>query len=200
MILSLDWVDLGRRAALGRPLSAAKIIQVSLDHHIHNGWSMDYQALPPVDLFLSAEPDLVVPELVKAIGSGSQPRVAPTPARAGDRSRAGAASPTRSSPARCARCSATGRRRSPTCRSPGRSGWWPFRHPLDFLGSDGGGGVGAGPGIAVGAALALKDSGRLPVAHLRRRRLSDGRDRGLDGGALRHPAAVRGRQQSLVLQ
>jgi thiamine pyrophosphate-dependent acetolactate synthase large subunit-like protein len=41
---------------------------------------------------------------------------------------------------------------------------WPFRHPLDYLGSDGGGGVGGGPGIAVGAALALKGSGRLPVA------------------------------------
>lgn len=41
---------------------------------------------------------------------------------------------------------------------------WPFRHPLDFLGSDGGGGIGAGPGIAVGAALALRGSGRLPIA------------------------------------
>jgi thiamine pyrophosphate-dependent acetolactate synthase large subunit-like protein len=41
---------------------------------------------------------------------------------------------------------------------------WPFRHPLDYLGSDGGGGVGGGPGISVGAALALKGSGRLPVA------------------------------------
>ena len=37
--------------------------------------------------------------------------------------------------------------------------WWPFRHPLDFLGSDGGGGLGAGPGVTVGAALALKGSG-----------------------------------------
>jgi thiamine pyrophosphate-dependent acetolactate synthase large subunit-like protein len=42
--------------------------------------------------------------------------------------------------------------------------WWTFRHPLDFLGSDGGGGVGGGPGISVGAALALKNSGRLAVA------------------------------------
>jgi thiamine pyrophosphate-dependent acetolactate synthase large subunit-like protein len=41
---------------------------------------------------------------------------------------------------------------------------WPFRHPLDFLGSDGGGGIGGGPGIAVGAALALAGSGRLAVA------------------------------------
>jgi thiamine pyrophosphate-dependent acetolactate synthase large subunit-like protein len=42
--------------------------------------------------------------------------------------------------------------------------FWPFRHPLDYVGSDGGGGVGGGPGISVGAALALKDTGRLPVA------------------------------------
>ncbi len=42
--------------------------------------------------------------------------------------------------------------------------WWPFRHPLDYLGSDGGGGIGGGPGISVGAALALKGGGRMPVA------------------------------------
>ena len=41
---------------------------------------------------------------------------------------------------------------------------WPFRHPLDYIGSEGGGGVGGGPGISVGAALALKGSGRLPIA------------------------------------
>jgi thiamine pyrophosphate-dependent acetolactate synthase large subunit-like protein len=41
---------------------------------------------------------------------------------------------------------------------------WPFHHPLDYIGSDGGGGIGGGPGIAVGAALALRGSGRLPVA------------------------------------
>ncbi|MCJ9709620.1 thiamine pyrophosphate-dependent enzyme, partial [Bordetella hinzii] len=41
---------------------------------------------------------------------------------------------------------------------------WDFRHPLDFLGYDGGGGIGSGPGMAIGSALALKGSGRLPVA------------------------------------
>src|SRR6185437_2326768 len=46
---------------------------------------------------------------------------------------------------------------------------WPadtyaFREPLDYLGYDGGGGVGSGPGMAVGAALALHKTGRLPVA------------------------------------
>jgi thiamine pyrophosphate-dependent acetolactate synthase large subunit-like protein len=38
---------------------------------------------------------------------------------------------------------------------------YPFRHPLDYLGHDGGGGLAAGPGHTIGAALALKDSGRL---------------------------------------
>jgi thiamine pyrophosphate-dependent acetolactate synthase large subunit-like protein len=42
--------------------------------------------------------------------------------------------------------------------------WVTFRHPLDYIGADGGGGVGGGPGISVGAALALKGSGRLPIA------------------------------------
>ena len=41
---------------------------------------------------------------------------------------------------------------------------WPLRHPLDYFGSTGGAGIGGGPGIAVGAALALRGSGRLPVA------------------------------------
>ena len=47
---------------------------------------------------------------------------------------------------------------------------WPgeycrFAHPLDYIGYDGGGGIGSGPGMAVGAALALRHSDRLPVAH-----------------------------------
>jgi len=41
---------------------------------------------------------------------------------------------------------------------------WDFRHPLDYIGSDGGAGMGAGPGISIGAALALKGTGRMPVA------------------------------------
>jgi thiamine pyrophosphate-dependent acetolactate synthase large subunit-like protein len=42
-------------------------------------------------------------------------------------------------------------------------GWWQFHHPLDYVGSDGGGGVGGGPGITVGAALALKGTGRMAI-------------------------------------
>ena len=49
-------------------------------------------------------------------------------------------------------------------------GWageaWHFSHPLDYLGYDGGAGIGSGPGMLIGAALALKGSGRLPVGVL----------------------------------
>jgi thiamine pyrophosphate-dependent acetolactate synthase large subunit-like protein len=44
------------------------------------------------------------------------------------------------------------------------SGALPFRDPLDYLGYDGSGGIGSGPGHAVGAALALRGTARLPVA------------------------------------
>jgi benzoylformate decarboxylase len=45
---------------------------------------------------------------------------------------------------------------------------WPadtvnFRHPLDYAGFDGGGGVGSGPSNAIGTALALKGSDRFPM-------------------------------------
>ena len=48
---------------------------------------------------------------------------------------------------------------------------WPgsccrFADPLDYIGFDGGGGIGSGPGMTVGAALALRDTDRLPVAIL----------------------------------
>jgi thiamine pyrophosphate-dependent acetolactate synthase large subunit-like protein len=163
VILSLDWVDLaGALRAVG-PSPTAKIIQVSLDYRIHNGWSMDYQALPPVDLFLSADPDLVVPELVKEIGASNKPRIAQTArAQVADTEPPGFGN---EHIARALR-KVLGERPTTLTHLPisWEDRWWTFRHPLDFLGSDGGGGVGGGPGISVGAALALKNSGRLPVA------------------------------------
>ena len=78
---------------------------------------------------------------------------------------------------------------------------WDFRHPLDFLGTDGGGGIGSGPGMAVGAALALRDSGsdRVPVAILGDGDFLMGVTASVDSGAQRDPAVGRDRQQPLVL-
>ena len=161
VILSLDWVDLAGAIRGSGHSPSAKIIQISLDHRIHNGWSMDYQALPPVDVFLSADPDLVVPDLLREIGGG-RPRAAkeqPAPTPDGD-----LPGFTNEHIAR-ALGRILGERPVTLTHLPlsWEESWWTFRHPLDFLGSDGGGGVGGGPGISVGAALALKNSGRLPI-------------------------------------
>ncbi|MFZ0608523.1 MAG: thiamine pyrophosphate-binding protein [Xanthobacteraceae bacterium] len=77
VVLSLDWVDLAGALRYFGPTPSVKVIQISLDHRIHNGWSMDHQALPAVDLLLSADPDLVVPELVKEVGKSAKPHAKP---------------------------------------------------------------------------------------------------------------------------
>jgi thiamine pyrophosphate-dependent acetolactate synthase large subunit-like protein len=162
VILSLDWNDLaGTFRALGAP-PAGKVIHVSLDHQLHNGWSMDYQGLPPVDLMISAHPDAAVSALLHAIG----PTVAKTPAPAPllHEPKGGRGSLGIEDVAHALR-GAVGTRDVSLTHLPlsWQGSFWHFRHPLDYLGSDGGGGVGGGPGISVGAALALKGSGRLPI-------------------------------------
>ena len=164
VIVSLDWVDLAgtlRTACNGAP--AARIVQVSLDHVLHNGWSADHQGLPPIDLFLAADPDQVVASLAAKLGK--------TEPSSWQASKAPPEVSTQAGPIAVPAMAAVLRhvldeRAVSLLHLPlswdGAS--WPFRHPLDFLGSDGGGGIGGGPGIAVGAALALRGPGRLPIA------------------------------------
>jgi thiamine pyrophosphate-dependent acetolactate synthase large subunit-like protein len=166
VIMSLDWVDLGGtfKAMGGAP--SATIIQVSLDHGLHNGWSMDYQGLPAVDLFIAADPDATVEALLGAIEKNAKPK---KPALV--RSKPKPAMPAPDSPMAAADMAnvlrhVVGERE--VCLTHVSLSWhgdfWEFKHPLDYVGSDGGGGVGGGPGISVGAALALKGSGRMPIA------------------------------------
>ena len=168
VILSLDWVDLAGtlNAAFGHKPPTATVIQISLDHSLHNGWSMDHQGLPPIDVMLQADPDHVTAALADALGGrssrtagsvfASRPDPAPVPLDGGLIRMAELASGLHE---------ALGGRKIAFTHLP--LGWdgslWHFRHPLDFLGSDGGGGIGGGPGISVGAALALRDSDRMAV-------------------------------------
>jgi len=163
VVLSLDWVDLAGalKAAWGADPVGAKVIQISPDAHVHRGWSMDYQGLSAVDVYMMCEPDIVVPLLLDAV----MPRpgaVAAKPAPLPD------AAPDVVSIRTLADALNVATKGMEVCVTRLPLGWngayRHFRHPLDYIGSEGGGGVGAGPGITVGAALALKDSGRLPVA------------------------------------
>src|SRR5205814_1816131 len=75
---SLDWVDLaGTLKAAKAPAPNTKVISVTIDHQVHNGWSMDHQGLPPVDLMLAADPEQTVPLLVNALGVTHQHTGAP---------------------------------------------------------------------------------------------------------------------------
>jgi thiamine pyrophosphate-dependent acetolactate synthase large subunit-like protein len=162
VILSLDYLDVAGTFKTAGGNVTAKVIQVSVDHRLHNGWSMDYQGLPPVDVFIDCEPDQAVPALLEALGPGPSrvvvARAKEHPVPTGDKL-------TVDHMADALREAVGDRPASLTHVSLSWNGAsWPFKHPLDYLGSDGGGGVGGGPGISVGAALALKGSGRLPVA------------------------------------
>jgi hypothetical protein len=163
VVLALDWIDPAGvlKQAWGAEPVGAKVIQVSPDAHLHRGWSMDYQGLPPVDLYMMCEPEAAVPLLLDAVKArpaavASKPAALPDPAPdvVSIRTLADALN------------AATKDMDVSITRLPlGWNGAYRhFRHPLDYIGSEGGGGVGAGLGITVGAALALKGTGRLPVA------------------------------------
>jgi thiamine pyrophosphate-dependent acetolactate synthase large subunit-like protein len=164
LILALDCVDLNGvlRGAFGFDVPKTKIISVSADFHIHRGWSMDYEALPPVDLLLPSTPEEAVPQLLAALG-GAKPRK-PMPVLKAEKYQP-STGPLRVDDLARSLHEAVGDRTVTFTHLPlswdGKA--WPFRHPLDYIGSEGGGGVGGGPGNTVGAALALKGSGRLVI-------------------------------------
>ncbi len=162
VILSFDWVDLGGtlRAACDGGEPTATVIQVSLDHVLHNGWSADHQGLPAVDLFIAADPDRTAAALLALL----PPK--PEHARQWTPPQPDSAAPLAVPHLAAALFAAVGERPVSLLHLP--LSWdgqfWPFRHPLEFIGSDGGGGIGGGPGISVGAALALRGSGRLAIS------------------------------------
>ena len=166
VLLLLDWVDPGGvfKQAFAGAACQAQVIHVSLDMHSHRGWSMDMGSLPPADVFMLCEPDAAVAAL-NALVQPQPPRVWPA--------RAALAAPAaddvvsiRAVADVLAQCSPD----LPICLARLPLGWngayRHFHHPLDYLGADGGGGVGAGPGNTVGVALALRhlQSDRITVA------------------------------------
>ncbi len=163
VVLSLDWIDTAGtlKQAWGAGAAASKVILVSPDAHAHRGWSADYQALVAADVYMMCEPDAVVLLLLPEV----HPR---SPAVAAVSPPASSGEPSQLSIGALATALEAAAGNIPLCITRLPLGWngayRHFRHPLDYLGADGGGGVGSGPGMTVGAALGLKGSGRMPVA------------------------------------
>jgi len=180
VILSLDWVDMVNLFGRAWPDGTVppKVIQVSADRLVHKAWTRDHMGLPAADLDILAEPCATVPLLLEEVhnvqDAGRQRRARERLARRGQETRD-------RKPKRAAHAgsedialwdmgicldAARDQRPMTLIRAPlgWHSGALPFRDPLDYLGYDGSGGIGSGPGHAVGAALALRGTARLPVA------------------------------------
>jgi thiamine pyrophosphate-dependent acetolactate synthase large subunit-like protein len=164
VVLSLDWVDTAgalKQAWETEPIGAS-VILVSPDAHSHRGWSMDYQGLPPADVYMMCEPDPVLPLLLQAV----KQRTASIPARTG----ATGGPDTAVSIRALANAFNEATKGQDDCMARLPLGWngayRHFRHPMDYLGGDGGGGVGAGPGLVVGTGLALKGTKRMAAGIL----------------------------------
>jgi thiamine pyrophosphate-dependent acetolactate synthase large subunit-like protein len=164
VVLSLDWIDTAGtlKQAWGDTPVGAKVILVSPDQHSHRGWSMDYQGLPPADVYMICEPDPVLPLLLNEVKA--RPAVA---------SQKKAFSPVVDSVLTLQTLAAAFNEATTgldLCLSRLPLGWHGayrhFRHPMDYLGADGGGGVGAGPGLVAGTALALKGQKRIAAGIL----------------------------------
>jgi thiamine pyrophosphate-dependent acetolactate synthase large subunit-like protein len=175
LIVSFDWVDLnGFFLQMSRKTAdtAAKIAHVSLDAVLHNGWSMDHFSLPPVDLPVTADPDVLIAQLLPVLQKRFDKRAA---ARSSGKSTMAPAEYSANSAreimprdVEVALERARGQRKFSLAHTT--IGWagdvYAFRDPLDFLGHDGGAGLAAGPGITVGVSLAMKGSGRPVVSVL----------------------------------
>lgn len=167
VVLSLDWLDLAgtlKQAWPDQPVPA-QVISVSMDHQLHNGWSMDHQGLPPADIFMACEPEEAVDALLAALADRQAPPLPSAPTLAA------LPSPEPQDELAVATVAAVLRQHvsaQEVCLLRLPLSWggemWDFEGPMDFLGYDGGAGIGSGPGMVVGGALALKGGPRLPVA------------------------------------
>ena len=173
------------RRGLLRP--DCKIVNVSLEQLAVRGWAADYRALPAADLFLLADTAVVIPALVAecrallADGRGNPERREARLAELrteGERWRAANRADAQRrwderpiSPPRVLGELAQVLRDEDwvlATASLSRQGVDPLEltRADQFIGGHANSGIGHGPGMALGTALALKGLGRLPVAML----------------------------------
>jgi len=162
-ILMLDWLDAGNSLKLAFPPGTPRppVIHVSNDFHMHRGWNMDYGGLPAVDVSIPTVTSTTVSALLDGLGASESTSEftqkltswdVPVPEGNG---KIGLMD--------LARAFHHASKNREICIT-GRPLGWPVNaneitHPLGFLGHTGGGGLGAGTSIGVGAALGLREIG-----------------------------------------
>ena len=167
VVLSLDWPDLAdcMKQAHGHSPIPPKVIQVSTDVHAQNGYSGDHQRLAAADLNIAVPPDAILEPLIAEVEGARPVRRAVPPAVRGELAQK--FSSEMSTLADIGRAMSVLRSGRKLCLARVPLNWpaasYHFHEPLDYLGYDGGGGVGSGPGMTVGAAIALEGTGRAVV-------------------------------------
>ena len=169
VILALEYLDIGGTLAqvfpAGQPRHT-KIINCSIEYQLHNGWIMDYHVLPMCDLHIATTTEQRTGALVARV------KKRPDAMKGKQSVYSLPAMPTGTGEIGIKDLAATflNVTKDMDIALMGRPIGWPpnateINHPHDWLGGSHGGGVGAGPGNAVGMALALRDmkSPRLPV-------------------------------------
>ncbi|HEY2988454.1 MAG TPA: thiamine pyrophosphate-dependent enzyme, partial [Candidatus Binatia bacterium] len=193
VILALDVPDLyGSLTTVSKQTRACeyitspgvKLISISLHDMLVHSWAGDYHALQALDLPMSADTAVAVPELTRLcrelLGSNGKNKASiearqkelaekHKARRAKWRADAEAKSSQKVvSTAWLALELGEAIKKEDWVLVNGTSnGWarrlWDFTKPNQYLGASGGAGVGYGSGAAIGAALALKDSGKLSI-------------------------------------
>ena len=180
LILSMDWLDLAGvfRLALGTAQTQEPadktIVHCSVDSYRTNGWSMDHQALPAVDIPIHAEPDQFIAQMLEELDSRKTLKVKARPEMKNithwNDALNGKSEKMSGKPMTLWDMAMTVRefaKKRPITFARLPLGWpgeaYELDGPLSFMGNDGGGAVGTGPGHTIGAALALKGSDRLTI-------------------------------------
>jgi thiamine pyrophosphate-dependent acetolactate synthase large subunit-like protein len=161
------------------------VASISLDELVHRGGTTDFQALPAVDLPILADTSVAIPLLLEACRSvldgSARSRIDTRRRRLAERQTQLREQQRAYVQKQCEQPRITEARLASevwqaiadqdivlTAGRPQRMapGVFALSGPDQSVAGGGGGAVGAGPGVALGAALALKDSGKLPVAIL----------------------------------
>jgi len=164
---------------------AVKIISISMNDMLVHSWANDYQALQAVDVPMTANTSVAVPELIRlcreVLGNDAKKKAAIDQRQKelaekhqGRRAKWRADAQAKGSQKEISTAwlglelGEAIKREDWVLVNGNSNGWarrlWDFTKPNQYLGGSGGAGLGYGPGAAIGAALALKGSGKLPVA------------------------------------
>jgi acetolactate synthase-1/2/3 large subunit len=163
---------------------AVKLISISMNDMLVHSWAGDYQALQALDLPMCADTSVAVPELTRLcrdlIGNDGKKKAAieVRQKELGEKHKSRRTKWLADAQAKGSHkeistawlaheLGETIKKEDWVLVNGTSNGWarrlWDFSKPNQYLGASGGAGVGYGSGAAIGAALALKDTGKLAV-------------------------------------